>query len=155
MKNISVSEYQFCIHFPNGKDSKQSAYGDYNNIFNHTIELIMDYSNAYPMNPKDKSSYLKHSKICLKQIADTQTRFIDGLINLTEEQLHIFCFFIVRELMTAMDELYVKLQKAFSYKRLADHHTDVVIYAVYGAISNVFPDLDYIDLNNQFPRSIA
>jgi len=149
---ITISGYRFNIQPLDGLDGKQHLYNDFIPIFTSAIDLLARYTDNHPLSPKDKSVYMKQSRLCKKQITELQTTFIDGTINLSEEQHSLLSFFVGREIRGTLDELSDQLKTKFSYPRLHEHFCEHVSDNIFWRILSVIPEDTYYALNAQFPK---
>jgi len=153
--NIIASGYKMKVEFPNGMNDRQRIYNDFVHVFECAINLLNSYPNDYPLNPEDRATYMRQSKICKNKIADLKMKFINGMINLNETQLVHFHFLIAREINESFYELYEKLILKFSYKRLHQHFREIGLNSIHWLIYDEIPFSEYHVLDGKFPKKAS
>jgi hypothetical protein len=153
--DIVASGYKMKVQFSNGMNIRQRVYNDFIPVFDYSIDLLSSYPHDHPLNPKDRDTYMRQSRICKNKIFVLKEKFIDGIINLDETQLAQFRFLIAREINDSIDELYKKLKVKFSYPRLHEHFDEKVPLKTYLRILEIIPLGEYRALNAKLPQKVS
>ena len=150
--HITLFNYNFPTNVGTAKSSaSQELYTDMNQLFENVEIFLSEYTRLYPVLPrKDRLACNRISKQMLKKLKDIKINFLNGFIQIEEQNLYLYSFLIFMKVRVFLEENEDKFREAFSFHELASHHWDYVYKNTDIEVAEIFTWSGYLSLYDNY-----